>query len=208
LLRRCAALDAAGLAPAQPEGEPGLFPTAEREPLLLAEIRGITLKEKDGGWQVTGGEVHMETRPSHVATRTIQELLAAVLETRAGGGDAGGPRADPESVSFAGAAVSFAVNRDLHAKSVAPGAFAVGAFDEAAGWQAVAVNTAVYSAATGLVTLGLASAPTGKALRLIARGTGEAPLLGTDFVPLAGALGDPPASPHQGRDFIYMKTGD
>jgi hypothetical protein len=42
---------------------------------------------------------------------------------------------------------------------------------------------------------------------LIARGTGERPLLGTNLVPLAGATIDPPATVHNGKDFVFMQLG-
>ena len=33
------------------------------------------------------------------------------------------------------------------------------------------------------------------------------PLLGSNFVPLAGATVDPPATAHDGRDFVFMQLG-
>jgi hypothetical protein len=210
LFRRCAAEDEMDLAPAvsQPEGETTLFPALDEEPLVLAEITGITLAKSGEQWIVSAGEVHNEARPSHVATRTIQELLCGALHASPSlAPDAGGPRVDGGSVVFDGDEVRFEVDSDLHAASVTPEAFAVSAFDAGSGWQAATVDSASYDAGTKTITLELGAAVAGEALRLIARGTGERPLLGTNLVPLAGATIDPPATVHNGKDFVFMQLG-
>jgi hypothetical protein len=47
-------------------------------------------------------------------------------------------------------------------------------------------------------------APTGDRIRVVARGTGPTPLLGTDLIPLAGVTGGPPGSAHDGHDAVIM----
>jgi hypothetical protein len=42
-------------------------------------------------------------------------------------------------------------------------------------------------------------------VRLIAFGTGPTPLLGTDLAPLAGVVGGPKGSSHNGNDFVDMR---
>jgi hypothetical protein len=210
LFRRCAAEDEMDLAPAvsQPEGETTLFPALDEEPLVLADITGITLAKNGEQWVVSAGEVHNERRPVHVATRTIQELLCGALQGSPSlAPDAGGPRVDGGSVVFDGDEVRFAVDGDLQAASVTPGAFAISAFAATSGWQAATISSASYDAGSKTVTLNLSAAVSGDALRLIARGTGEQPLLGTNLVPLAGATIDPPATAHDGKDFVFMQLG-
>jgi len=45
-------------------------------------------------------------------------------------------------------------------------------------------------------------------LRILLKGTGSTPVLGTTAdlarIPLAGALGGPPGGPHEGNDFVHM----
>jgi len=57
------------------------------------------------------------------------------------------------------------------------------------------------------VTLVLNPQVQGKVYRLIAYGTGPSPLLGVDFIPLAGSIADPPATSQNGKDFVFMKSG-
>jgi hypothetical protein len=45
----------------------------------------------------------------------------------------------------------------------------------------------------------------GMLVRFIAKGTGPKPLLGTNLAPLAGAVGGPEPSPHNGLDFVFMQ---
>ncbi|HZF28856.1 MAG TPA: SwmB domain-containing protein [Gammaproteobacteria bacterium] len=208
LFRRTAAADEIALAPAtDPDtGEALLFPTPEREPVVLAELRGIVLEKTGDGWTASGGTVSNDVRPSHVATRTIQELLCACLHNPASPlADAGGPRIDRASVAVNGVEISFTVDRDLHEASVRPAAFAVSSFDDATGWQRATIDEAEYDAATKTTTLTLDEALGGELQRVIAFGTGDSPLLGADLVPLAGATGDPAAIAYNGRDFVYMR---
>ncbi len=211
--RRFAALDEMALVPAQAqEGEEWtLFPASETDSLVLAEIQGITLEKKNNVWIVGGGEVHNERRSTHVASRAAQELLCAALPGCGGlPADAGGPRVDPDSVVFDAAnnKVIFQADSALHEASVKGGrAFAVSAFDETNGWQSATITDASYDSSSKTVTILLTATLSGKVLRLIAQGTGEHPLLGANLVPLAGSIADPPATGHNGKDFVFMKTG-
>jgi hypothetical protein len=210
LFRRFAALDEIDLLPAVQEdsGELALFPVPEGAPIVLANITGITLEQQQAGWVVSAGEVHNASRPSHVATRTIQELLcAALLASQSLAPDAGGPRVDGGSVTFEPKQVSFQVDRELHAASVAPEAFAVSGFDTTAGWALANIKKASFDVPSKTVTLEFSAQLKGSLLRLIARGTGERPVLGADLKPLAGATIDPPATGHNGRDFVFMTSG-
>ena len=186
-----------------------LFPSNEDVPVVLANITDITIeKQTDGSWIVKGGNVDTSVRPSHVATTTIQDLLCrSFLSGKEMGSDAGGPRVDPVSVQVTGAKISFTVDKALDPASVTAQAFAITYFD-ATGWHAVTINdsdVALGPAATG-VTITLNPAVGGGRIRFIARGTNETPLLGANFVPLAGAMADLPAKAHNGNDFVYMQA--
>ncbi|EAR22001.1 hypothetical protein NB231_06421 [Nitrococcus mobilis Nb-231] len=202
-LRRFAALDTIDLRPAvTPNGEETtLFPGGATVP--LANITEITLESVNGSWRlVAEGPARIDTsiRPAHVATTTIQELLCG-----GSAADAGGPRVDPESVTVDGTQLRLQVSAPLAPASVTPGAFGVTVFDAGAGWSSVTIEDASFDETSNTITLELEAEPGVGLLRLVARGTGATPLLGSDGVPLAGSLADPPGSTHDGHDFIIMQ---
>jgi hypothetical protein len=85
--RRFAALDAIDLSPrAVDDGELAVHtPEKEPAPLVLADVTGIKLTPKEsGGFTVAAASVDPTVRPTHVATRTIQELLCGPLHAHAG----------------------------------------------------------------------------------------------------------------------------
>jgi hypothetical protein len=61
-----------------------------------------------------------------------------------------------------------------------------------------------YEREAGRVRLYLEERPHGELIRIIAHGRGTAPILGADFVPLAGATDGPPGTVHEGNDFVHM----
>jgi hypothetical protein len=119
--------------------------------------------------------------------------------------DAGGPRIAPDSVELDGDELTFRVVGSLSKNSIEdPRAVAVRGFDRADGWQEVPVREVAYDRGRDRVRVRLQDAPDARLVRLIVRGTGEHPVLGTDMVPLAGAVGGPPGSRHDGNDFVFM----
>lgn len=207
---RFAALDEMDLQPAKSEdgARTLLFPGRENEPVFLANISGLSLKKDDDNWKLSGGKVDTSVRPSHVATTTIQDLLCGSrLGTQAPApAPDNGPRVDPDSVILlTSQAIEFRVDKDLHDASVKPGTFSVTSFESAGGWRRSDVVTASYSGSeNNTVNLEL-NLPVSGRVRLIVYGTGATPLLGADLYPLAGAVGGPRGSLHNGNDFVYMK---
>lgn len=211
--RRFAALDEIDLRPAtSTDGNRMLlFPGTDDQALVLANVAGIRLDNKDQKGVLLGGETDVTVRPSHVATATIQELLCGPLFKAAGEPPpppppdaAEGPGIDPSTVEIESFRIRLRADRELHQASVKPDAFSVTWFNEEEGWHSVIVGSATYEAAEHLVNLELKNELAGK-VRLIVRGTGPTPLLGADLVPLAGALGGPTSTTHDGHDFVYMK---
>jgi hypothetical protein len=139
---------------------------------------------------LVGGAVDVSVRPSHVATATIQELLCGRLD------NAGGPVADPASVNLDEAAgtLSFQVSAGLAAASVRIAAFSLTFFDETAGWQTAAVNSATYDDVTRTVSISFAGPLGGTLVRFIAKGSGPEPLLGTNLAAL-----------NNGNDFVHTQ---
>jgi hypothetical protein len=204
-----AALDEIDLQPVTSEDGARLllFPGREDDCLVLADITELQLATNNDKSVLSGGKVDPSVRPSHVATTTIQDLLCGRIGAISGSLPADtGPRIDPESVVFSTSkAIIFNADKELQDASVTPAAFSVTWFDSAQGWQTSKVNSASYGGdETKTISLNLDSEVSGR-VRLIAAGTGPTPILGADLVPLAGALGGPPASPQNGQDFVYMK---
>jgi hypothetical protein len=215
--REFAALDEIDLVPAQTAaGEPtSIFPENDDTELLLAVVDDIVIKPAAGAtWAITTPVPvpNVRVRPSHVATRTIQELLCGPLFGPGGTGpgpgpgpaDAGGPRIDPASLKLNPKSLTFTVTKALHDASVDVGAFSVTSFDVNDGWSDVDLKKAAADAAHTKVTLDFKEAPTGARVRLVARGTGPTPLLGADYVPFAGAIGGPAGTTHDGHDFAFI----
>lgn len=218
--RRFAALDEIDLLPAKSaDGERFLlFPGPDDEPVVLAEITDITLERQGEQWVLTGGEVNTSVRPSHVATTTIQDLLCGPLFEAPESSPApetspapeppadDGPHVLRESFQFTSSKnIMFEVDKELLGASVQPVAFNVTFFDPERGWATANVAAASYGGPeTNTVWLELKRSVRGL-VRLIARGTGPAPLLGANLYPLAGAAGEPAGTQHEGRNFVHMQ---
>ncbi|HEV2736315.1 MAG TPA: hypothetical protein VGV85_15835 [Longimicrobiaceae bacterium] len=127
-----------------------------------------------------------------------------VAEERGYGRDAGGPRIDPASVRVEGETVTLAATSRVSKASVGESSFSVTAFDNRDGWHGVPVRRAGVDRTGKRIRLDLADGPGGSLVRIIARGTGPTPLLGSNGVPLAGAVGGPPGGTEDGHDFVLM----
>jgi len=208
-----------------------LFPEDPTE-VVLADVLGIHVgPSPNGGSGFTIVDPvptpNVRVRPSHVATATIQELLcgplfaavAAASESAApsptrratalaasGGGaeDAGGPRGDAGAARVSSARrISLDFTSALDAPSVRASGFSVTTYARDSGWSIIDVGDArVDGAGTGVVLELKTSAPANQLVRVIARGTGPDPILGTNLIPLAGAIGGPAGSTHDGHDFV------
>jgi hypothetical protein len=260
--RRFAAMDEMDLAPAATDdGGVTPFPAGDDTRVLLAEVTSIVLTPgADGALVLDSGTVDNTVRPSHVATRTIQELLcgtrcacdaaapapeepapedpgetedpgeveepgegeeAGEAEVPAEDGeaypappresladtgvaDAGGPRIDPYLVVLKGERVTLTATQPLSRASVQPDAFSVSAYDLRDGWHQVEIRETRVERNRRTVHLELDTGFGGNLVRVIARGTGPRPLLGTGLVPLAGAAGGPAGGEDDGHDFVIM----
>jgi hypothetical protein len=227
--REFAALDEIDLTPQLDEAKSvsSLFPEDPTE-VVLANVVGIRVQPASGvgatGWSIVDPlpVPDVRIRRSHVATATIQELLCGPLFGAIAAGssqppangappaadvqDAGGPRVDPASVKIT-------TNRDirldftapLSLRSVGPDQFSVTAFSIKGGWTTFDIKDVTLDSTANTVLIALKDTiASGLTIRLIARGTGPQPLLGTDHVPLAGAVGGPPGSVNDGHDFVIM----
>jgi hypothetical protein len=219
VFRALATLDGVDLEPAAtPDGdEPTLFPGVVADGVVLADVTGLALEPDGDGWKLAGGAVDYAPRRTHVATATIQELLCgpalsggAPVPGAGGGGpadeaDAGGPRVDRASVAFpADDKISFGLDKPIRPGSAVKDAFRVSALGDTGAWRHVGVADVDYDETSNAITLRLNRSLGGGLVRLLVRGTGTTPLLGTDDIPLAGARGGPAGGEHDGRDFVHQ----
>ena len=191
-LRRLAALDTVEL---QPEDGVGtLFPVTGDGCVVLAQVDAHLRPDGDRWVVVDDTAVDNAVRPAHVRTRTIQELLlcapAGALDARArslGPAAADPPRA--ASAELSGSTLTVRFTAPLLPPTVTADAFAVTAL-RSSGWSGVDVTAATLDDAGTAVDLRLRSAPRVRPVRVVARGAGPAPLLGSDGQPLSGTDAD------------------
>jgi hypothetical protein len=144
-------------------------------------------------------------RPSLVATAAIQELLCGPEFRNIGtAGAAAGPRVVKVAVSDT--EIRLELDKDVEPQSVAADSVTVTTFAGKGAWQDVSFTTALASGPPAITLQQLNPAlPAGSLVRLVVRGTGPKPVLGTNLAPLAGAAGGPEPLPNDGLDFVYME---
>lgn len=188
--RRLAALDTVDLAP--DGGTGSRFPVGGEGCIVLAEL-GVHLRPDGDRWVVvhdgaTPTTVDNTVRPSHVRTRTVQELVCPPAHPDDGAGsdpELGPPRAVAASGELTGSTLRLAFTRALAPASVTRDAFTVTVL-RAAGWTPFEVTGAQADEAGTTVTVRLGSTPRARPVRVVAHGTGAAPLLGAEGRLLSG----------------------
>lgn len=204
-LRRFAARDVTETGPGVDDrGDPlALFPAPDGTPVALADLT-VRLTGARGERTLRDAVVDPSVRPAHVATATIQELLCG------GGGPgpatAAGPRAVGAARGVAPTDLTLTFDAPLDAVTVTPPAFAVSVFRAGEGWSTAAITGATLGPDGTAVTLSVGEELAGDLIRIVAAGTGSAPVLGTDLRPLAGCVGDPPG-PAGGADAVVHLEG-
>jgi len=206
-LRELAALDVIDLKPqaATDTAPASLFPEDPGE-LVLADLAGVVVRPAGSGWAIAEPLPlpDLKARRSHIATATIQELLCGPLF---GTGAAPAPP-EPTGPAVRKAELKEKIivlepSRALARPSLTPAAFEVSGYSEADGWTSLA--TEVTAQDDGTVHIELDSIPGGKLVRLLARGTGPAPLLAADDLSPLGAPGAGGAD--DGVDFVKTFKG-
>jgi hypothetical protein len=223
--REFAALDEIDLAPQADESgaTSSLFPEDPTE-VVLADVAGVHVRPATGagatGWAIADPlpVPNVRVRRSHVATATIQELLCGPLFAGAlsprpdpespepGENDDSGPRVIPKSVRITSRRrIGMTLTAPADPASVTPAQFSVTAYTSEDGWSTLDIADVKLDAAGTAVVVDLKDPiGGGRLVRLIARGTGPQPILGTDLVPLAGGVGGPAGSANDGHDFVIM----
>jgi hypothetical protein len=157
-------------------------------------------EETEDAEEDDGGE---EVEPPPPDGGKVDLPVAPVTEEGAAG--EAGPRILPDSVELEGEAVSMRASAPLSRASVAREAFVISAYDSRDGWREVEIaRDPILDRTRRRIRIELSSGFGGNLIRIIARGTGPAPILGTDLLPLSGAVGGPNGGPHDGHDFVFM----
>lgn len=211
-MRRLAALDSVELGPGD---ETGPYPSGDSTALPLAALNGVQFEQNDdGSWVFEQiDEIDLGIRPVVLPTRLIQELTASCgCDGGAPGpaaesliNDAGGPRILPETVELAGDLVRMRADRPVSEQSVSMAAMQVLSYKNSDGWSDAKIIDTDYNDNTFELSAKLSEPPQGNLVRIIVKGTGAMPVVGTDEVPLAGGVGGPPCDdPSDGCDFVHM----
>ena len=202
-----------------------LFPEDPTE-VVLANVAGVVVGAAAG---VVGSALldplpapDVRVRPSHVATSTIQELLCGPLfsgtlatapppaspvspDARATAAT-GGARIDPATSSIdSPRRISLGVVGALDSASVSTTQCTVTTYTKADGWSTLDLSDVRLSPDGAVLIIALKeSVPKQQLVRVVVRGTGPQPILGSDLTPLAGTVGGPAGTPHDGHDAAIM----
>lgn len=139
--------------------------------------------------------------------RVVVSSFIAVLFFMSVGGEAasvgqsGGPRVKSLAFEVATATISLVLNKPLHPGSVISDVVSVTFIDLSdanASWLTAVINTVTYNSASNTINVALGLAPpAGSLVRVILVGTGPAPVIGTNGLPLGAKV-----SQHAGSDYV------
>jgi len=214
--RRLAAIDSIDLGPARETGDcyPTLFPVTEEDSaVVLADVE-IDVQQRDGCPEITRVRLDRAVRTALLPTATIQDLtcgLAPGLIGDEGSVDAGGPRVIGEDIVLSenGRRLVIPVTAALAASSV-PRSVGITSLSatKAGGWVVEDIyDTKYHGAYDGkwpAIVVDLADRPVNDLIRVVVKGTGPRPVMGEEpAVPLAGLVGGPPGTSHDGHDAVW-----
>ncbi|MGH3511150.1 MAG: hypothetical protein ACRDRB_02585 [Pseudonocardiaceae bacterium] len=209
LLKRFRALAACDVVDLHPAREPGdAYPTwfpSEDGTVVLASVK-IGVHENGDYVEIVDIHPDYTARTALLPTSTIQELscaLAPGLINADVSVDAGGPRVDADSreLSHEGRRLSIAVTAPLNPGSLRRAVRLTSL--SIRGWVDEDIDAVRYDADDQRIVIELADRPINEIVRLTVRGTGPTPVFGlAPAVPLAGLVGGPPGTSHDGHDAV------
>jgi hypothetical protein len=210
--RTLAALDSIDRHPAVETGDcyPTLFPVDEDGTAVALACVDIRVRVRDGCPEIMGIDVDPSGRDTLLPTATIQELacgLAPGVISGHDGDDGGGPQVIGEEVSLSknGRQLIIPVTAPLAHGSV-PGSVRITSLSagRAGGWVAEDIYDTRYDTSRQAIVVELADRPVNNLIRVIVDGTGPKPVMGADpAVPLAGVVGGPAGTRHDGHDAVW-----
>lgn len=211
--RKLAALDSMALEPAKETGDcyPTLFPRTEMDSAVVLACVELDVSDCDGTRVI--GQVRIvdqEVRTALLPTATIQELTCGLAPALLGGEievDAGGPRVIGDGIVLVqeGQQLVIPVTAPLAEGSV-PGTVQITSLPTSGtgGWVMEDVYDTRYDESQKAIVVRLADRPVNDLIRIVVKGTGARPVMGrTSAVPLAGLVGGPPGTRHDGHDAVW-----
>ena len=215
--RQFAAKDEMDLKPASnvEDETVSLFPATEPSPLVLANLMDLQVKQDD----LQMGTVDNLVRDVLLDTSTIQELLNGPLFNPAlaidengdevpqeESTDADGPRIDPDLININSDTLDFVhTGTELLKRSVQGDVSVfVSTYEVSSGWTRETISGIEFVDSTVKISLNRDEALNADLVRLVVKGTGSTPVLGKNRVPLAGSLGGPSGTQHEGHDFVFL----
>jgi hypothetical protein len=211
--RRLAASDVIDLGPAREPGDcyPTLFPVAEDDSATVLACIEIDVRDRDGCAEITDVRIDPTVRTALVPTATIQELVCGLAPSLIGdepSEDAGGPRVIGEEIRLSenGLRLDIPVTAPI-VRSSARGSVGVTSLsaDSADPWVVEDLNGTSYEESPPRIVVNLADRPAKSLIRIVVKGTGPKPVMGASpAVPLAGLVGGPPGSRHDGHDAVWV----
>lgn len=219
-LRAMACRDSGGLGPDCVEGEDGtsVFPVPEDETAVVLGCVTVTVRERDGCPEIVDVRVDPCVRTTLLPTDTITDLLAGQAPGLIGSGAETadtGPRVIGSGIRLEQDGrrliipVTAALDPATVARSVGVTSFSPG--QTGAGWVVEDIDDADFREWDGdsAIVIDLAAErPVRDLLRIIVKGTGPRPAMGANSVPLAGLVGGPPGSRHDGHDAVWTLSTD
>jgi hypothetical protein len=207
---RClAAKDAADWHPSRLVGDyaPNLFPVEDDDSGVVLACITVTVRDESGCPEIVDLVVDTCRRPTLVPTTVLQDLVCGLAPGLIGtyaDADGGGPKLIPDSVTWSEDArvLTFRVTADLVPGSVRR-AVKLTSLAEREWVEEDLMGPPRYDDSTRTIVVELADRPVNPLVRLLVRGTGSTPVYGSSPVaPLAGIVGGPPGTVHEGRDAV------
>lgn len=207
--RILAAHDVMDRRPAEEPGEafPTLFPVPPADAAVV--LAGVRIRIRNTGECVEIEHVEPDpcVRRALLPTSTIQELACGWAPGVFGAGtdaDAGGPRVIPDSLDWSeeNTVLTVETTAPVNRRSLRNAVSVTSLSHE--GWVEEDINRiTVTDDEPYLIRIHLDDRPVYERVRLIVRGTGPRPAFGIDPpVPLAGVVGGPPGTVHDGHDAV------
>lgn len=101
--------------------------------------------------------------------------------------------------------VRFVSSRALAPKSVSKDAVQVSVFDADSGWSSIGNARVAYDVESNEIVVKFSRGLQGQLLRIVVSGTGAAPVLSSELLPLAGGRGMAAPPNHVGQDFVFSQ---
>lgn len=212
--RRLAALDCVDRAPAREAGDcvSTLFPATDDGCAVVLACVEIDVRYRDGCPELADLRIDPTCRTALLPTCAIQDLLCAAAPVLLGdlavvdGPGPAGPQVDGPRITLdRGTRLTLPVTAPLAPASLRGNSVRVTSLsvDGPGGWVVEDLYETRFDEAERAIVVTLADRPVNDLIRVIVEGTGPRPVMGTSRIPLAGLVGGPAGTRHDGHDAVW-----